>query len=204
MIRCLRFAIWFVFALIVFWLAGYGLFVSRVLAETPDQPDRQTDVIVVLTGGNFRVDTGFDLFAQKRAPHLFITGVHDTVSLDDLIHQWKSEETETPRLPACCMDLGHKALTTVENATETEEWIKAQKDDIHSLRLVTSPYHMPRALLEFKSLMPEIEIIPHAVMRDQRSMEDRFFWNITFLEYHKWLVRQVQLALPFIPWPAMK
>lgn len=202
MIRCLRLAIWFVFALTLLWLAGYGAFIANILTDSPREAKRKTDAIVVLTGGDFRVDTGFDLFAQKLAPRLFITGVHNSVSLDDLIHKWKSEEESTPLLPACCMDLGHKALTTVENAAETEEWVK--KNDIRSIRLVTSPYHMPRALLEFRSLMPGLEIVPHAVMRDQPGMEGRFFWNITFLEYHKWLVREVQLSLPFIPWPAMK
>jgi uncharacterized SAM-binding protein YcdF (DUF218 family) len=193
MIRCLRFILWFTFALVFLWLAGYGLFVAGVLSEAPQQPDRKTDAIVVLTGGNFRVDTGLDLFAQKLAPRLFITGVHDTVTLNDLIRKWRGLENGSRSLPACCMALGHKALTTTENAAETQGWLKA--NDVRSIRLVTSPYHMPRALLEFKSLMPELEIVPHAVMRDRLGVREEFFWHITFTEYHKWLVRELQLSV---------
>lgn len=195
MIRCLRLILWSFFALVCLWLTGYGLFVASVLAEIPQSPEQKTDAIVVLTGGNFRVDTGLDLFARKLAPNLFITGVHDTVTLDDLIREWKGQQKASPALAACCMELGHKALSTTENALETQDWIKTR--NIHSIRLVTSPYHMPRALLEFKSLMPGLEIIPHAVMSDRLGPREEFFWHITFMEYHKWLLRKLQLSAGF-------
>lgn len=189
----LRLIVWFLFALVLLWGAGYGMFVASVLEETPQDQTRKTDAIIVLTGGNFRVDTGLDLFAIQMAPRLFITGVHDTVTMDDIIRKWSGLPNGSRALPACCMELGHKALTTIENARETKDW--AEKENVHSMRLVTSPYHMPRAMREFKSLMPEKEFVPHVVVRDTLSPRDQFFWHITFIEYHKWVFRLLYLSV---------
>ncbi|MCD8497756.1 MAG: YdcF family protein [Alphaproteobacteria bacterium] len=195
MFSSVRFILWCLFTLIFIWLAGYAAFVLKVIDQKPSENAQTTDAIIVLTGGNFRVDTGFELFAEKRAPRLFITGVHETATLDDLVREWKGLDNGSRALPACCMAVGHKALTTIENAEETREWIAMEKDSVKSLQLVTSPYHMPRAVLEFRSLMPGIEIIPHPVMRDTLGPRDEFFWHITFMEYHKWLVRFLQLSV---------
>ena len=45
------------------------------------------------------------------------------------------------------IELGRKAKNTIENAIETEEWIR--KNNIKSIRLVTSSYHIPRSMQEF-------------------------------------------------------
>lgn len=171
---------------IFLWVAGYGFFVASILYERPNDETTKTEAIIVLTGGDFRVETGLDLFTKKLAPNLFISGVHNSVTLDDIV---KGRRT----LPACCMELGHKALTTTENAAEAKQWI--EKKAVKSIRLVTSPYHMPRALLEFRSVMPKLEITPYRVERERLGPKDEFFWHISFAEYHKWAFRYLLLSV---------
>lgn len=189
----LRFFTAFILIMVFLWVAGYALFAASILYERPNDESVKTEAIIVLTGGDFRIETGFDLFAQKRSPNLFISGVHDTVSLDDIIKKWDGLDDGSRALPACCMELGHKALTTTENAEESKEWV--EKKSIKSIRLVTSPYHMPRAFLEFRSVMPDLEIIPHRAEREALGPKDWFFWHITFIEYHKWAFRYLLLSV---------
>lgn len=190
MLSLFRFLFWSFIVLVLLWAFGYGAFVIKVLDLAPENPDQTTDAIIVLTGGNERIETGLDLFAEKRAPKLFISGVHEGVTMEQIASEWKGLNGSRA-LPACCMAVGHKALTTIENATETREWMAREK--VTSIRLVTSPYHIPRAVMEFRSLTPNVSIIPHAVTDESLTPKNQFFWFITFIEYHKWLVRALQL-----------
>ena len=65
------------------------------------------------------------------------------------------------RLLASLVDLGYQATDTIGNARETAHWAKTY--GYHSLILVTSDFHMPRALLELKAAMPDAWIIPYPV-----------------------------------------
>ena len=49
----------------------------------------------------------------------------------------------------------------MENALETMEWVL--KNNIKSLRLVTSLEHMPRAIVEFKRFMPNVILVENPV-----------------------------------------
>lgn len=189
----LRTILLFCVVAIFLWAGGYALFVYSILRSDISEPERETDAIVVLTGGNNRVNTGFDLFAAGLAPKLFISGVNNDVSLDELVSTWPGLENGSRSLPACCMELGYEARSTIENAQEAHDWVLA--NDVHSIRLVTSPYHMPRALLEFKALMPGLDIITHPVMKDRPSLSSRFFLNISFVEYHKTIYRSSRLRV---------
>lgn len=171
------------------WLAGYGMFVFRVTNQKPAEPQKQTEAIVVLTGGKNRIYEGLKLFSQNSAPKLFITGVNESVTKNDITKIWSKKDD----LPRCCIILGHKATTTLENAVETQNWITENK--IKSIRMVTSAYHMDRAKLEFHNLMHDIEIIPHPVEKQDPPLSDIRFWKITFSEYNKIIFRYATLAL---------
>ena len=55
------------------WLGGFVLFSFYALTVNPAYENEKTDAIVVVTGGNHRIQTGLDLLAQERAPKLFET-----------------------------------------------------------------------------------------------------------------------------------
>ncbi len=171
------------------WLGGFVLFSFYALTVNPAYENEKTDAIVVVTGGNHRIQTGLDLLAQERAPKLFISGVHEKVTAADILQNWKGNQPK----PTCCVFLGHKALTTYGNADETQEWITANK--VKSIRLVTSGYHMGRALLEFKRVMPDLKIIPHPVEETDYGVLNWKFWELAFSEYHKILFRLTRMSL---------
>lgn len=174
-----------------FWIAAYGAFSISVISAKPKNVSASSDAIIVLTGGNYRVKTGFDLWAQKYAPYLFITGVHPTVSLLSLIDEWK--KTSDLTLPVCCAAIGQNATTTIQNAQETSLWIQKMRavgPNIQTVHLVTSTYHMPRALMEFRQALPNLKIIPRHVTEDDYRPTERRFWRITASELNKILFRK--------------
>jgi uncharacterized SAM-binding protein YcdF (DUF218 family) len=94
-----------------------------------------------------------------------VSGVHRGVDVAELLRIQKRE----PDRLQCCIILGHDAVDTDGNAQETAAWVKAT--GIHSIRLVTAGYHMPRSLLEFRAAMPGIKIVPHPVSPDHVKHE---------------------------------
>jgi len=180
----------------VLLLAGFVRFATPPLAENDAAP---TDAIVVLTGASLRLQSGIDLMREGKGNVLFVSGVNRRVDLDDLVH---SSGTEVPKWLICCVVLGHDARNTMGNAFETAQWMRRR--GYRSLRLVTSWYHMPRSLLDFRRAMPDLAIIPHPVFSDQitrlRWWTRRATATLLISEYAKYLAA---LFLPFIDRPSL-
>lgn len=173
---------------VLIWAIGWLWFASTVAFANAPEDIEKTQAIIVLTGGNGRVNAGLDLLAQAIAPKLFISGVNKGVTKDDIYASWKHPVKDPP----CCIYLGYEAEDTIGNAAETREWL--EKNEVKKITLVTSSYHMPRAKQELsKTLNQEIEIIPYPVFSDDfRPWEGRF-WTLTFSEYNKTVVRWLGL-----------
>jgi uncharacterized SAM-binding protein YcdF (DUF218 family) len=143
--------------LAVAWLGGLGWFALHLGDPTPDT-ETPVDAIVVLTGGSLRLEEGLDLLMAGKGKTLFVSGVHIGVDAADLLRLGG----KAPDWVKCCVVLGHDASNTVGNAIETAHWLEAQ--NFHTIRLVTSNYHMRRSLLEFRRILPaDIRIIPNPV-----------------------------------------
>ena len=88
------------------------------------------------------------------------------------------------------MTLGYRALDTAGNAAETAAWVKA--NNIHSLIVVTSNYHMPRALAELGGAMTDVDLVPYPVVAD--AAREAPWWSsphqtrLIASEYIKYLV----------------
>ncbi len=165
------------FVLLAFVL-GFGYFATNARRAAPD-PEAHTDAIVVLTGGSGRISAGVALLKAGMAGRLFISGVNPTIEngeLARLTHQ-------AGDLFACCVVLGHLATDTVGNAAESAAWMQAQH--YTSLRLVTSDYHMPRALLDFRMALPEATIVPNPVHPPAATAK---LWPLMAGEYAKYLI----------------
>ncbi len=175
--------------LLILWIGGYVLFIANTLNISALDTNNKTQAIIVLTGGNNRIQTGLKLWQDNISDNLFITGVHPSVKKSDIISMWNGNEP----LPKCCLTLGHKATTTRENAVETKAWI--EKQNINDIKLVTSNYHITRALLEFKHIMPEVNITTNSVTEKTSPLKNYNFWKISFLEYHKFMFRYLIITL---------
>lgn len=165
---------------LVLWFAGFLWFWLTLPA--PASGMARTDGIVALTGGEGRLQTAVDLLDAGRARRLLITGVHPDTGKRQLAVQLGVSRD----LLDCCVDLDHEAGNTVGNARSTVAWVARHK--VRSLRLVTSDYHMPRALLEYRAAMPEVEMVPHPVVGTLRPLG-------MMLEYAKYSVRLITIRL---------
>ena len=167
------------------WLAGLAWF-TTLLPTHAEDTNRRTDAIVVLTGGGGRIAAGLDLLAAGLAQKLFVSGVGPAVDVQELFRVSQRPQAELE----CCVVLGYKANSTFGNAIETAGWMR--DNGLHSLRLVTAAYHMPRSLLQFRRAMPDLEIIPHPVFSGRFHQGEWWRWpgsaNLIVTEYSKFLV----------------
>jgi len=161
-------------ALALLWLGGLVWF-AETIPDAPEDPGGPTDAIVVLTGGSQRLQSGLQLLAAGKAKKLFVSGVHHGVDVAALLRS----VGQAPETLPCCVVLGHAADNTLGNAVETAAWMR--QEHFRSLRLVTSNYHMRRALLEFSRAMPEMRVVPHPVLPEALKPE-RWWSSLARLE----------------------
>ena len=133
--------------------AGFIAFLSQ-LRGAEIAPDRKADGIVVLTGGSSRVSDAMELLAAGYGRRLLISGVHPTSTASDISRTLPENQS----FMHCCVDLDRTAVSTRGNAAEARRW--AEGRGFRSLIVVTSNYHMPRALVEFSHAMPETDADP--------------------------------------------
>jgi uncharacterized SAM-binding protein YcdF (DUF218 family) len=177
------------FTLGLLWVIGWMWFAASVVSMKPYDDSIRTDAIIVLTGGDKRVNQGLDLLADDKGKQLLISGVNGKVKTEELIDLWNGDKEKV----RCCITLGYGASDTASNATETDDWIKNK--NIKSIRLVTSNYHMARSLLMFNKQLPQIAIYKHPVVPDDFEPWGRQFWKLTFSEYNKWLATWLRFDL---------
>src|ERR1700742_5389445 len=157
------------------------------------RPQRNADGIVVLTGGSSRVSDAMELLADGYGKRLLISGVHPTNAASDISRSLPDNQS----LLGCCVDLDHSAVNTRSNAAETRRW--AHERGFKSLIVVTSNYHMPRAIVELSHAMPDIALIPYAVVGDK--WRDEPWWTsgatlrLLLSEYVKYVAVEMRVKL---------
>jgi len=153
--------------------------------------DRNADGIVVLTGGTARVTDALELLASGRGKRLLITGANPGTTTGDIAHQVAGYD----RILNCCVDLDYSAINTLGNALETRRW--AINRGFRSLIIVTSAYHMPRALAEIAHQLPHVTLIAFPVVSDRLRIEP--WWSngattrLVLSEYFKYLFAKVRM-----------
>jgi len=166
------------------YLGGLVWF-ANTIPDTIEDAGATTDAIVVLTGGSQRVQSGLQLLAAGKAKKLFVSGVYHGVDVTALLRTAR----QSPDAVQCCITLGHEADNTYGNAQETAAWMR--QENFRSLRLVTSSYHMRRALLEFARAMPSVLIVPNPVFPESVRQERWWAWpgtlDLIVGEYDKFL-----------------
>lgn len=178
-------------ALAVLWGVGFLAFLNEIPRENAaDVANGKADAIVVLTGGGGRLDMGLDLLVHENAAILFVSGVDPEVDKAALL----ANRRVAPTTADCCIVLGHAAGDTFGNASETARWIEQQ--GFTSLYIVTANYHMPRSLVEFRAVLPQVRFLPRAVHPDNVHLDDWWRWPGTIkllaAEYTKYVAARVR------------
>jgi uncharacterized SAM-binding protein YcdF (DUF218 family) len=169
---------------------GFAAFVW-LLPEQQVVLDRDADGIVVLTGGTSRVTDALELLASHRGKRLLITGVNPGTTTGDIAHQ----VVDYDRVLSCCVDLDYSALNTLGNAVQARRW--TVEHGFHSLIVVTSAYHMPRALAELAHQLPDVALVPYPVVSDRLRIEP--WWSngattrLVLSEYLKYLFAKLRM-----------
>jgi len=175
-------------------LLAVGFFWFAANIPTDDVSlERKADGIVVLTGGASRIPDAIELLAAERGQRLLITGVHRATSAKEIARL-------TPlysKFFTCCIDLDRSALNTFGNAIEAKRW--AHEHNFNSLIVVTSNWHLPRAMAELAHQLPETLLIPYPVMSEKVKTEP--WWQnvdtarFLFAEYLKYLFALGRMSL---------
>jgi len=156
-------------------------------------PAGRADGIVVLTGGSSRVSDAMELLAGGYGKRLLISGVHPTSAASDISRSLPDNQ----QLLTCCVDLDRSAVNTRSNAAETRRW--AHERGFRSLIVVTSNYHMPRAIVELSHAMPDMRLIPFAVVGEK--WRDEPWWTsgatvrLLLSEYVKYVAAELRVRL---------
>lgn len=173
-------------------VVGFTWFLGLVPTAEPAPPGR-ADGIVALTGGASRVSDAVHLLASGHGKRLLITGVHPSAGPKDIARHVPQHE----RIFACCVDLDRSAINTLGNATEARRWALAR--GFRSLIVVTSAYHMPRAMAELGHQLPEVRLIPFPVvtetMRNGRWWSNSVTARLLISEYAKFVLALARMHL---------
>lgn len=177
------------------WTGGLMIFIGQLPRPTGNAyggSAHDAGVAVYTGGGGARISAAMAIFADGAGERLLISGVHPDTSRARLAEFW----TGSPDLFECCVDLDRKALTTEGNAQELSAW--AQTHEYERIILVTSEYHMPRAVATTKARMPDAVLTPYPVASGYLDGEGRPVslkaWEELAGEYMKFILAHIKAA----------
>ena len=137
-----------------------------------------TDAVVVLAGGKGRIEEGVRLYRAGGGSALYLIGVDPSVRMRDLVKEQPGEQ----------IILENMSTNTLENALYARDLLARKQ--VRSLQLITSRYHMLRAQLIFRNVLPkDIAIYPHPV--DSRNLREEWWryggsFRLLFTEFYKY------------------
>jgi uncharacterized SAM-binding protein YcdF (DUF218 family) len=177
-------------------LAGFAAFAWQ-LPSRQIALERDADGIVVLTGGTARIADALELLATRRGKRLLITGVNAGTTIADIVRKNPKYRSQL----ACCVDLDYSAMNTYGNAVQARLWAIAH--GFHPLIVVTSAYHMPRALAELRHQLPDAALTPYPVLSERLRIEP--WWSsgdtarLVVSEYLKYLFAVMRMRFDSPP-----
>jgi uncharacterized SAM-binding protein YcdF (DUF218 family) len=145
----------------------------------------RADGVVVFTGEPRRILTGVQVLSGGHARRMLITGTELSAGTDTAEVMAKVRR-DYSYWASCCIDLDPGAQNTSENARDATRWARDHK--FSSVILVTADYHMPRALFELRSALPEVRIIPHPLRTGDWLSPSPGRVRLLIDEYAKFLV----------------
>ena len=160
--------------------------------------DIESPNIVILTGGANRIKDGLKIIqdfknSKNKNYKILVSGTGNGFTKSSL--KKKLGPNFNSQLIQCCIDLDGISKNTLTNATETFKW--TNKNDIKEFILITSNYHMPRAILEFKNVMPNLKIYTYAITPKKHDIKNWLSsyqtFSLVFTEYCKFIIAGLRI-----------
>lgn len=147
------------------------------------QPHTPVDIMVVLAGGKGRLSKTLEFFRKGSSKTLYIAGA----GTNNLSALFTSDELSNLDMKDIYIEAA--SSSTLQNAQYLKQY--AITHPFQSMILATSTYHMPRALIVFRKMLPSsIDIIPLPLESDNFHMDT--WWKkpislkIAFSEFIKY------------------
>ncbi len=147
-----------IFVAVLFF--AFCIFLADVVTYDETYPADSCENMVVLTGGRHRISRMLHVLDTYKPANIFISGVYEKTTLKNIFGNVD--------VSGIHIILGKQARNTTGNALEISEWVKL--NNITSIILITSDYHMKRGMLELKHQSPNLKIFPCAV-------KSKFNWH---------------------------
>ena len=156
--------------------------------------------IVILTGGSNRIKNGLKIVNDvhkftKANSKILISGTGKGFTKKSLKKLLTSNFNL--KLLECCIKFENISTDTYSNASETYKWVKM--NNIKKFILITSNYHMPRAILEFKNQMPNREIFTYPIIPKNHDignwLNSSETFSLIFVEYSKLLIASLRIKI---------
>ena len=163
-------------AFFLVWVLGFLWFAVWLPQPASEQT---TDAVIVPTGGPGRIAQGLQVLDRGLAKQMLVSGVDREVRPEEFAAEFEVDEARM----ACCVTLGFAAVDTRSNAAEIAQWV--EDNEVTSLRLVTTDWHMRRAAGELDRTLPDSVTVVRDAVPSEPSMAS------LFLEYHKLLASWV-------------
>ena len=164
--------------LLLIYALGF-VFFAFTLGKPASSKAMTTDAAVVLTGGSNRIEHAVEVLRGGKVRRVLVAGADPSVTKKDLARRVGG----SGKLLKCCVDLGSESVDTRSNAEEASRWLSRHK--FHSVRLITSDWHMRRARYEFRKVLGgKYEIVTDAVRSEPSFL-------VLFGEYNKYVLRRL-------------
>ena len=191
------FFIFFIMSMFILFFIELNNFKENILSFAKYNK-KESPNIVILTGGTNRIKDGLKIIKDFRKSRIsnykiLVSGTGIGFTKNSLKNQLGSNFN--PKLVQCCIDLDNVSKNTITNASETFKW--TQKKNIEEFILITSNYHMPRAYLEFKNIMPNLKIHTYSITPKKHDIEDWLnsyqTFGLVFREYCKYIFASLRI-----------
>ena len=188
-----------IISLIIFFFFFLFNYKERILSVK--EHSIKASNIVILTGGSNRIKDGLKIISNFDNSvimniKLLISGTGKGFTISN-VKKLLPKNEYLKIFIKCCVKLDSQSQNTYSNAIETFKW--AKKNNIENFILITSNYHMPRAVLEFKALMPDFKIIIYPITPKKHDINNWIYsfetFSLIFIEYFKFLIANLRIKI---------